>query len=295
VFIKSLQPNTQFHYVTGNDGNSDPCKVKSWRTIEYSADGRADSITYDTDVGDMGHLHAVIGQEGSNPLQVPDHLKVCQASNDECFQQIHRFKQCTIAGVDYDYCTTSSADATVYVEAYHEKTHLALNFCAINQTVSDHDSCTRAGARQGIFVKLNTAHTDMGYHYDTGFGFLTINSEKHTDDGSADDGANQGVNGFVRVINHDSVAEYINLNFGYDPTQGSEWDAPSSTFDNSYGVITFAAPLVGTHVGDASCVNPAYGPSWSESDSYFHVILRTAGNSENDLGDNLTNLECGLF
>ncbi len=294
VNIKAMQPNTQFDYVTGHDGNADLCERKEWRTIEYSADERADSIQYDTNVGDMAHLRTIIGQEGSNPLKVPHHLKVCQAGDDECFNQINRYHQCEVLGVDYDYCSTYSADTSVYLEAFGEKTHLSLNFCSLNVDLNDHANCTRPGATKGVFVKFNMSHVDLGYAYDTGFGFLTVNTQKHTADGQSPDGPNQGANGFIRAIDHTSTAEFINLNFGYDGS-GNEWDAPSSTFDNHFGIITFGAPLVGSSQGSVDCQEPAYGPSWDETDSYFHVILDAAGSDEDDLGDNLTNLLCGLF
>lgn len=293
VFIKNLQPNTTFDYLSGDDG-AGPCVSKGWRTIEYSANGRADSITYDTNVGDMAHLKTVVGQEGPNPLQVPQHLKVCQASSDECFTQLGKFRQCNFGGIDYDYCSFYSAETSVYLESFGEKTHASVNYCSLNQDASNFSTCTRAGTQNGVFVNLNFSHVDMGFHYDTGNGFLTVNSQKHLADGETDDGPNLGVTGFIRSINHNSIAEFVNLNFGWNG--GNEWDASNpSTFDNSYGAFVVAIPLLGSHDGETNCVDPAYGPSWDESDSYFHVILDTLGNSEDDLGDNLTNLLCGLF
>ena len=290
VFIDELQPNTQFDFVTGHDGNSDVCQRKDWRTIEYSADGRANSITYDTNVGDMAHLRTVIGQEGANPLKVPHHLKVCQAGNDQCFAQLGRVFNCDAAN-----CDSTDSDTSVYLEAFHERTHVSLNFCSLNQDPADFTNCTRPGVTKGVFVKLNFNHVDMGYAYSDGFGFFTHNTQKHLGDGATADGPNVGVNGFIRAIDHNSIAEYINLNFGYLPGTGNEWDADSTTSDNHYGIIAFAAPLIFSKSGAVNCVSPAYFTSWSDSDDYFHVILEAVEADENDLGSNLTNLQCGLF
>jgi hypothetical protein len=82
----------------------------------------------------------------------------------------------------------------------------------------------------------------------------------------------------VRNIDHTSVGEYTNLNFGYSTRapQGSTWQ-------NQYYKLVAASPLIGSHIGHANCVNAAYGDTdYPDTSTYFHAILRTAGNSEND-------------
>lgn len=287
VYIKALQPNTHFGYTSGTDGNPDPCKVKSNRRIEYSAAGRADSITYDTDAGDLSHLHAVIGQDATSPLKVPQHLTICQAGDDECFGELGRSVDCRVLGVHYDYCSTTSADQTIYIEPYGQRTHMHLDFCSLNDSDKDpalFDRCGKDTVNKGVFVDLNLSHLDVGYHFKDGLGFLAMNTD------------GQPVDGYLRAIDHLSTGEYINLNFGYDTDAGPAWaEGQGSHWDDYFGAIAVGAPLVGTKQGDATCVNAAYGASFNDWDSYFHVILKAAGADEGDLGDNLTNLICGLF
>jgi hypothetical protein len=281
VMINDLQPGTHFKYTGTNrpDPGGDPCKATSGRLIDYSADGNAGTITYDTNVGDMSHLHAVVGQDASSGLQVPRHLSICQASNDYCFQQLHYDFECYDGLIHKDYCSSPSADATVFLDSHGERTHAHVDFCGLNKpgTPNFFDVCTKGQngtAQKGTFVDLTFNHIDLGFHYDTGFGFLETNTKFG--------GIDRGVTGYLRNINHDSVAEYINFNFGYN-AQHPE----GSTWEQHYERIVLA--VLYHELGTAECVNAANGPSFDiTKDTYFHVILKTAGNDENWLGDNLT-------
>ena len=290
VMIHQLQPGTAFHYQTYTDGNPNPCKAKGWKIIDYTAGGNADSITYDTNSGDMAHLHAVVGQLGGNPLKVPQHLRICQGSNDQCLALIGRSFQCSIGGVNYDYCSSAAADQTVYLETYGQRTHVSLSYCSLNNDATDFSACAQNAVKSGVFVDLNLSHVDLGYHYSSGClgcGFFALNTKSPTT------GIQQGMNGEIESIDHTSTAQFVDLSFGYNTSSSvPPWDpSQGSTWTNYSAAIDFASPLVGSGHGSANCVNPAYnslgGPTFGND--FLHVSLT----SDPSYYDNLTDLLCG--
>lgn len=293
IVIKDLKPNLRFSYQDGTDGNTNKCEVKTHRLIEYSSDGRAKSIQFDTTAGDLAHLTAFIGKEKKNPLRVPKHLSVCQATYDYCLKKLGRTVQCS---VNHN-CDTADADMSVYLDSYQHRTHVRLAYCKLNTSADGNAKCRPEGTLNGTFVDLNLNHLDLGYAYDAGAGFLSMNTKSKSVPN------HWGVTGSFRYIDHtnyDGVGlEYATIGFGYDDESGKPpWDpSQGSKWHNYFGVFSVALPVVGTKKGDVDCESPGYFGQTKAHNTYFKVILEVigGGNSPNDPGDNLTNLLCGLF
>jgi hypothetical protein len=159
--------------------------------------------------------------------------------------------------------------------------------CSTNDDPNNFSSCVRETARHGVFVKLNFKWVDMGFAYDTGFGFFSMN----TRDGS---GLHQA-NGFVRTVDDGDAARFVNLNFGYDHNDGPDYSAASSSWDQYAVIIAFALPLVGSSTGDANCIDGPSLPtdSYHDWNDYFHVIIDPSEIlDQDDLGDFLTSILC---
>lgn len=289
VLIKPLQLDTEFHYKSGEDGNG----CHKWREITYDASGNADNIFYRTSAGDVAAFEAVVGQ-GNTLLPVPPHIDLCQAASAHCFEKINRKQDCYIAGDYKGYCSTSHADQSINLETFGEKAHVQVLLCLVNKDPDNVQDCKKDDANKGVFADLVTAHLDVGYNYDKdcGCGFLTENTQPHTDDGQDPVGPNLGVNGRINYLNHLGALKFANINFGYEGDSRGDPETNNSSFHNHWGAFFTVAPVPGVEKGSASCVNDRHVFPVNADDSYLNFVLH---DSEDAQGLLLTRFLCGPF